>query len=54
MLRTSAVAYDASDVTNRFAHLTNHCIATEHGDYGTYNPNPNPDPDPDPDPDPNV
>ena len=36
MLRTSAVAYDPSDPTNRFAHLTNHCIATEHGDYGKF------------------
>ena len=36
MLRTSAVAYDASDPTNRFAHLTNHCIATEHDDYGKF------------------
>ena len=27
VLRTSAVAYDATDLSNRFAHLTNHCIA---------------------------
>jgi len=36
VLRTSAVAYDASDLTNRFAHLTNHCIAVEHAEYGKF------------------
>lgn len=37
VLRTSSVAYD-SDLGNRFAHLTNHCIAAEHADYGRFEP----------------
>ena len=36
VLRTSAVAYDASDLSNRFSHLTNHCIAAEHEEYGRF------------------
>ena len=59
VLRTSAVAYDAADPTNRFAHLTNHCIATEHDDYGKFEAtneisNPNPSPNPSPNPNPNT
>ena len=38
VLRTSAVAYDASDLGNRHAHLTNHCIAATHTDYGKFEP----------------
>ena len=38
VLRTSAVAYDPSDLSNRHAHLTNHCIAATHGDYGKFEP----------------
>ena len=38
VLRTSAVAYDASDLSNRHAHLTNHCIAATHTDYGKFEP----------------
>ena len=38
VLRTSAVAYDASDLGNRHAHLTNHCIAATHDDYGKFEP----------------
>ena len=36
--RTAACAYDRSDLNNRYAHLCNHCIATEHPDYGKYEP----------------
>ena len=34
VLRCASASYDASDVNDRFAHLTNHCIATEHAEYG--------------------
>ena len=36
VLRCASARYDPNDVSNRFAHLTNHCIATEHEDYGKY------------------
>lgn len=38
VLRVASAAYDSSNVTDRFAHLTNHCIATEHPEYGKYEP----------------
>lgn len=38
VLRVASAAYDPTDVNNRFAHLTNHCIATEHEEYGKYEP----------------
>lgn len=38
VLRVSSVPYDPSDVSNRYSHLTNHCIAATHGDYGKYEP----------------
>jgi len=38
VLRTSAVKYDPADLSNRFAHLTNHCLATEHEEYGKFEP----------------
>ena len=37
VLRSSA-SYDPNDVHNRFAHLTNHRIATEHEEYGKFEP----------------
>ena len=36
VLRTSAVAYDPNDLQNTYSHLTNHCIAATHEDYGMY------------------
>ena len=38
VLRVASAAYDPNDVNNRFAHLTNHCIATEHEEYGKFEP----------------
>ena len=38
VLRVASASYDPSDVGNRFAHLTNHCIATEHAEYGKFEP----------------
>eukprot|EP00939_MAST-03C_sp_MAST-3C-sp1_P002100 g2100.t1 len=40
VLRTTAVPYDSSlsDLSDRFAHLSNHCIAVTHSDYGKYEP----------------
>ena len=38
VLRVASARYDPNDVNNRFAHLTNHCIATEHEEYGKYEP----------------
>ncbi|KAL1507876.1 hypothetical protein AB1Y20_007483 [Prymnesium parvum] len=38
VLRTSAVEYNPNDLSNRFSHLTNHCIAAEHENYGHYEP----------------
>ena len=38
VLRVASATYDPSNVTDRFAHLTNHCIATEHAEYGKYEP----------------
>ena len=34
VLRTGAVAYDLSDLSDKFVHLTNHCIAETHPDFG--------------------
>jgi len=36
--RTAACSYDGSDLGNKYSHLCNHCIATEHPDYGKYEP----------------
>jgi len=36
VLRCASATYDPSNVGDRFSHLTNHCIATEHPDYGTH------------------
>ena len=40
MLRTSAVPYDdeMKDLKNRFAHLSNHCIAIKHERFGEFEP----------------
>ena len=38
VLRVASASYDPSNVTDRFSHLTNHCIATEHAEYGKYEP----------------
>ena len=38
VLRVASAAYDASNIANRFSHLTNHCIATEHAEYGKFEP----------------
>ena len=38
MLRSSSVPYDDTDISNLFSHLTNHCIAATHSDYGKYEP----------------
>lgn len=34
--RTASTPYDASDVNDRYAHLTNHCIQQESSHYGVY------------------
>ena len=36
VLRVASASYDPSTTHDRFAHLTNHCIATEHAEYGKY------------------
>jgi len=36
VLRVASAAYDVATTGDRFAHLTNHCIATEHAEYGKY------------------
>ena len=38
VLRVASAAYDASNIADRFSHLTNHCIATEHAEYGKFEP----------------
>ena len=38
VLRVASASYDPSNITDRFSHLTNHCIATEHEEYGKYEP----------------
>ncbi len=38
VLRVASAPYVRDDVGNRFSHLTNHCIATQHADYGKYEP----------------
>jgi hypothetical protein len=38
VLRTAAVPYSLEDLSDRFAHLSNHCIAKEHPDYGQHEP----------------
>ena len=34
VLRTTAVPYSLDNLDDQFAHLSNHCIATQHPDYG--------------------
>jgi tubulin--tyrosine ligase len=36
VLRVASAAYNPDDVNDRFCHLTNHCIATEHAEYGKF------------------
>tara|TARA_B110000208_G_scaffold188873_1_gene249334 strand:- start:1695 stop:3200 length:1506 start_codon:yes stop_codon:yes gene_type:complete len=36
VLRTSSVPYSLDDLSNRFVHLSNHCIQTECPEYGQY------------------
>ena len=36
VLRTTAAAYTLNDLGDRFAHLSNHCIAVQHPDYGKH------------------
>lgn len=36
VIRTSSVAYDNSDLKNKFIHLTNHSIQEEHEDFGKH------------------
>ena len=38
VLRVASATYDPSNVSDRFSHLTNHCIATDHPEYGKYEP----------------
>lgn len=38
VLRVASASYDPSNTSDRFAHLTNHCIATDHPEYGKYEP----------------
>ena len=38
VVRTSAVAYSLDDLSDTFAHLSNHCIAVNHPEYGKYEP----------------
>ena len=38
VLRVASASYNADDITDRFSHLTNHCIATEHSEYGKFEP----------------
>ena len=40
VLRTTSVAFslDKESLSNRFVHLSNHCIQTEHEDYGKFEP----------------
>ena len=33
-----AAAYDLDDISNTHAHLSNHCLAVDHPDYGKYEP----------------
>jgi hypothetical protein len=34
VLRVGAAAYDPDDIANVHAHLSNHCLAVGHPDYG--------------------
>ena len=36
VLRTTAAPYALDDLADRFAHLSNHCIAVQHPDYGKH------------------
>ena len=36
VLRVASAPYQADNIGDRFAHLTNHCIAAEHAEYGKY------------------
>jgi len=36
VLRTCAVKYTLDDLSNKFGHLSNHCIASKHPDYGKF------------------
>jgi len=38
VLRTAASAYSLDDLSDTFTHLSNHCIAVNHPDYGKYEP----------------
>ena len=38
VLRVASASYNPSDISDRFSHLTNHCIATEHPEYGKFEP----------------
>ena len=33
-----AASYDLDDISNTHAHLSNHCLAVDHPDYGKYEP----------------
>jgi tubulin--tyrosine ligase len=46
VLRTASVPYDPDDISNRYSHLTNHCIAATHPDFGRYAPQVAATPDP--------
>lgn len=34
--RTASCSYDSNDLSNKYSHLCNHCIAAEHPNYGKY------------------
>ena len=36
VVRTAAVPYSLEDLGDAFAHLSNHCIAATHPDYGAF------------------
>ena len=38
VLRVGAASYDLEDISNTHAHLSNHCLAVDHPDYGKYEP----------------
>ena len=38
VLRTAASAYSLDDLSDTFTHLSNHCIAEKHPDFGKYEP----------------
>jgi hypothetical protein len=38
VLRVGAAAYNVEDISNVHAHLSNHCLAVDHPDYGKYEP----------------